>query len=156
MKRATAPPKPAVTSKPTAKASATAGLPGPAASEPVKYKFSAEDAEAQAADLIPADIQAGLADGQWKERLGAAERLLAWVEEGNADKAETEVIFRYLCKTPGWNEKNFQVGFPGLLLGFKAEWAAIRSRAKSTPRWVLWLRNAPNSVDRPLRLLSDP
>ncbi|KAI5453121.1 hypothetical protein NCC49_006149 [Naganishia albida] len=109
MKRATAPPKPAVTSKPTAKASATAGLPGPAASEPVKYKFSAEDAEAQAADLIPADIQAGLADGQWKERLGAAERLLAWVEEGNADKAETEVIFRYLCKTPGWNEKNFQV-----------------------------------------------
>lgn len=109
MKRAPAPTKPAVATKPTGKSGGTTALPALSASEPVKYKFSAEDAEAQAADLIPADIQAGLADGQWKERLGAAERLLSWIEEGNADNAESEVIFRYLCKTPGWNEKNFQV-----------------------------------------------
>lgn len=97
--------------KPVARSGGTAALPAPTASEPVKYKFSPEDAEAQAAELIPGDIQAGLADGQWKERLGAAERLLTWIEEGNADNAESEVIFRYLCKNPGWNEKNFQVGF---------------------------------------------
>jgi cytoskeleton-associated protein 5 len=109
IKRAAPPSKPPAVAKPTAKVGGTASLPAPTASEPVKYKFSPEEAEAQATELIPADIQAGLADGQWKERLGAAERLLTWVEEGNADNAESEVIFRYLGKTPGWNEKNFQV-----------------------------------------------
>lgn len=109
MKRAPPPPKPSAPVKAPAKSGGAANLPAPTAGEPVKYKFSPEDAEAQAAELIPADIQAGLADGQWKERLGAAEKLLAWVEEGNAADVESEVIFRYLCKTPGWNEKNFQV-----------------------------------------------
>ena len=109
MKRAPPISKPSAPAKPSAKSGGSVTLPPPSAGEPVKFKFSPEDAEAQAAELIPADIQAGLADGQWKERLGAAERLLTWVEEGNAATAESEVIFRYLCKSPGWNEKNFQV-----------------------------------------------
>ncbi|KAJ9096595.1 hypothetical protein QFC19_007128 [Naganishia cerealis] len=109
MKRAPPPSKPAATSKPSTKPAGVLALPAPSAGEPVKYKFDSKDAEAQAMELIPADIQSGLADGQWKERLGAAERLLVWIEEGNADKAESEIIFHYLCKTPGWNEKNFQV-----------------------------------------------
>jgi cytoskeleton-associated protein 5 len=109
VKRAAPASKPALAPKPVARGGGSASLPAPNASEPVKYKFSPEEAEAQAAELIPGDIQAGLADGQWKERLGAAERMLTWIEEGNADNAESEVIFRYLCKNPGWNEKNFQV-----------------------------------------------
>lgn len=109
MKRAPPISKPSAPAKPQAKSGGSVPLPAPSAGEPVKFKFSPEDAEAQAAELIPPDIQAGLADGQWKERLAAAEKLLAWVEEGNAADAESEVIFRYLCKTPGWNEKNFQV-----------------------------------------------
>lgn len=109
MKRAPPASKPSAPAKSPAKSGGSVLLPAPSAGEPVKFKFSPEDAEAQAAELIPSDIQAGLADGQWKERLAAAEKLLAWVEEGNAADAESEVIFRYLCKTPGWNEKNFQV-----------------------------------------------
>ncbi|KAJ9121720.1 hypothetical protein QFC22_002341 [Naganishia vaughanmartiniae] len=109
MKRAAPPSKPAISAKPATKPAGASALPAPGAGEPVKYKFTPEDAEAQAAELIPTDIQSGLADGQWKERLGAAERLVTWIEKGDADNAESEVIFRYLCKTPGWNEKNFQV-----------------------------------------------
>lgn len=109
MKRAAPTSKPSAPAKAPAKSGGSAALPAPSAGEPVKYKFSPEDAEAQAAELIPAEIQAGLADGQWKERLAAAEKLLAWVEDGNAADVESEVIFRYLCKTPGWIEKNFQV-----------------------------------------------
>jgi hypothetical protein len=75
MKRAAPPTKPSAPAKAPAKSGGTASLPAPSAGEPVKYKFSPEDAEAQAAELIPADVQAGLADGQWKERLGAAEKL---------------------------------------------------------------------------------
>jgi cytoskeleton-associated protein 5 len=75
----------------------------------VKYKYSQEDAEAQAADIVPKEIQSGLADPQWKERLGASEALVTWLEEASAT-LDSEIMFRFMAKTPGWNEKNFQVG----------------------------------------------
>lgn len=36
--------------------------------------------------------------------------MIRWAEE-NADKGEveSEVVFRFLGKVPGWGEKNFQV-----------------------------------------------
>lgn len=37
--------------------------------------------------------------------------MLAWVEEGNAVNQESEILFRYMGKNPGWNEKNFQVRY---------------------------------------------
>lgn len=114
------PAAPAAAAAPAARPAAAAGPPrggggggkvlavGP--NEPVKFRFSPEDAHAQAEELIDNDIQKGLADAQWKERLASAEALVAWVEGGGADGAESEAIFRFLNKTPGWNEKNFQVG----------------------------------------------
>lgn len=79
-------------------------------SEPAKYRFTAEDAAAQAVNVIPADYHTKLADAAWKVRLEAAEAMVKWVEaEGGAEKVDSEVMIRFLGKTPGWGEKNFQV-----------------------------------------------
>lgn len=109
----TAPPPSAPPPKPAA---ARAGPSGPAKtlasspSDPVKYRFTPEDAAAQAADTIPADYHTKLADGAWKVRLEGAEEMVAWVgENGGAEQVDSEVMMRFLGKTPGWGEKNFQV-----------------------------------------------
>ncbi|KAG8908511.1 Microtubule-associated protein, microtubule dynamics during spindle orientation [Tulasnella sp. 403] len=81
---------------------------GPPSME-VKYKFSSEDAEAMAAELIPEQIQADLGDANWKVRLAAMDEFNSWLEGGAADTAECEVLFRFMSKKPGWGEKNFQV-----------------------------------------------
>jgi cytoskeleton-associated protein 5 len=112
VKKPTAPPTAAI-SRPAAVA--TTGKPsskGLAASpnEPVRYKYSQEDAEAKAADFVPKEIQTGLADAQWKERLASAEQMVTWLEDGAAETGDSEILFRFMAKTPGWNEKNFQVG----------------------------------------------
>ncbi len=81
-----------------------------AASDPVRYKYSQEDAEAQAAGILPGPIQTELGSAQWKERLTAMESLVAWLEDGAAESTEPELLVRSFAKTPSWNEKNFQVG----------------------------------------------
>lgn len=79
-------------------------------SEPVRYRFTPEDAAAQAEQTIPSSYHTRLADPAWKIRLEAGEELVKFVdEEGGADSIDSEVMFRFLSKTPGWNEKNFQV-----------------------------------------------
>jgi len=109
--------------KPAANKSGAAKSP-PSELNVFAYRYSPEDAEAKAAEVVPPKIQAGLASAQWKERLEAAGGLKQWlssdpagVVEGNQwfDVAggfgvmESEILFRYLGKVPGWNEKNFQV-----------------------------------------------
>ncbi|KAK8854575.1 hypothetical protein IAR55_003314 [Kwoniella newhampshirensis] len=99
--------------KPAAPASSKAGpsksLAAPP-SEPVKYRYTPEDAASQAVDSIPADYHAKLADGAWKVRLEAAEEMVKWIgDEGGAQKVDSEVLMRFVSKTPGWGEKNFQV-----------------------------------------------
>lgn len=105
-------------------------------SEPVKYRYSSEDAAAQAADIIPADIQTKLADAAWKIRLEAAEELVKWVEEeGGADKIESEVMMRFLGKTPGWGEKNFQVRTEPVVWQSRVKLKCCRSRPSCTKSW---------------------
>jgi cytoskeleton-associated protein 5 len=77
--------------------------------EPVKYKYSAEEALAKAADDVPQTYHIKLADAAWKTRLEAAEELVTWLSGEGANEIESEVLFRFLCKIPGWSEKNFQV-----------------------------------------------
>jgi len=107
------PPKPAA--PPAKKAAAPSAKAGPSKSlaispsEPVKYRYSNDDALAQAADLVPGTFQTQLADGAWKVRLEAAEEMIKWVEEEGAEKVDSEILIRFLGKYPGWNEKNFQV-----------------------------------------------
>jgi len=50
-----------------------------------------------------------LGDGAWKIRLEAADKMIKWLEEGQAETAESEMVFRFWAKVPGRNEKNFQV-----------------------------------------------
>jgi cytoskeleton-associated protein 5 len=95
--------------KPSGSAKTLASSP----SEPIKYKFTPEDAAAQASSVIPAEYHTRLADAAWKTRLEAAEEMVKWVEEGGgADAIDSEVMMRFLGKTPGWGEKNFQVSLP--------------------------------------------
>lgn len=58
--------------------------------------------------MIPAEYHTKLADGAWKIRLEAAEEMMKWAEDSAAE-VDSEVVFRFLGKTPGWGEKNFQV-----------------------------------------------
>lgn len=105
----------ASTSAPPAKkpaAPAAAGKAPPpskaAPSEPLKYRFSQEDAEARAEELLPPAVFAELGDANWKVRLAAIEALSAWLAaDGSA--IEAEVVVRFLSKKPGWKESNFQV-----------------------------------------------
>ncbi|KAN0064473.1 hypothetical protein ACQY0O_002099 [Thecaphora frezii] len=78
------------------------------ATEPVKYRFSSEDAEARAAELIPENIAAQLASGVWKERLTGMTEFNTWLDR-EVDEVESEIIVRALGKKPGWKESNFQV-----------------------------------------------
>ena len=97
-------------SRPTAKAASGKVL-TISPSEPVKYRYNAEDAAALATQHIPEAYHTQLADPAWKVRLESAEELTKWVEEESGfQKVDSEVMFRFLGKTPGWNEKNFQVG----------------------------------------------
>ncbi|KAG9105033.1 Microtubule-associated protein, microtubule dynamics during spindle orientation [Ceratobasidium sp. 370] len=81
-----------------------------AATDTFKYKFTPEDADALAADLVPAQMQADLGDSAWKVRLAALEEMATWLDEQlNGDGLESEVLIRFLGKKPGWAEKNFQV-----------------------------------------------
>ncbi|CAE6427811.1 unnamed protein product [Rhizoctonia solani] len=97
---------PAVTAASAKSAKATPA----AATDTFKYKFTPEDADARSSELIPAQIQTDLSDAQWKARLAALEEMSTWLDgELSGDGVESELVFRFLGKKPGWNEKNFQV-----------------------------------------------
>ncbi|WVQ95173.1 hypothetical protein IAU59_002267 [Kwoniella sp. CBS 9459] len=109
---------PAAAAKPATKPAppAAAGKAGPSKtlasspSEPVKYRYSPEEAASIATDTIPGDYHTRLADAAWKTRLEAADEMVKWVgEEDGASTVDSEVMMRFLGKTPGWGEKNFQV-----------------------------------------------
>jgi len=99
---------------PPAAAAAAASKPGkgtaptqPGALDTFKYKHTPEDAEALAAELIPSNFMADLADANWKTRLAALEEMTTWVDN-MVEELDAEVVVRALGKK-GWGEKNFQV-----------------------------------------------
>ncbi|CUA69428.1 Cytoskeleton-associated protein 5 [Mus musculus] [Rhizoctonia solani] len=93
-----------------AAASAKSAKAAPPATDTFKYKFTPEDADARSADLVPAQIQTDLVDAQWKVRLAALEEMSTWLDgELNEGEVESELLFRFFGKKPGWGEKNFQV-----------------------------------------------
>ncbi|KAF9264709.1 microtubule associated protein [Marasmius fiardii PR-910] len=109
---ATGPPTsapPATKKPPPAAAKSTKAAPAatPGALDTFKYKHTPEDAEALAADLIPANIMTDLSDANWKTRLAALDEMTTWLE-GIVDDVDAEVVIRALAKK-GWAEKNFQV-----------------------------------------------
>ncbi|SNX84562.1 related to STU2 - Microtubule-associated protein (MAP) of the XMAP215/Dis1 family [Melanopsichium pennsylvanicum] len=90
-------------------AAASGGSKGaPSATEPVKFRFHPDDAEARAADLIPGNIVSQLASSAWKERLQGMIEFNDWLKV-EAETVESEIIVRALGKKPGWKESNFQV-----------------------------------------------
>ncbi|KAG0267963.1 Microtubule-associated protein, microtubule dynamics during spindle orientation [Actinomortierella ambigua] len=105
----------AATKKPVAAAAAVKAAPAAAAAaaskakdnEPLRYKFSSEDAAERAAEFLGSDLIAEFGDSAWKVRLAAMERLYEMVDE-NPD-FESELIIRVLANKPGWKESNFQV-----------------------------------------------
>ncbi|CED83658.1 Microtubule-associated protein [Phaffia rhodozyma] len=102
----------AVRKLPASSSSSTKPKPGPAsasASEPLRYKYSSEEAEAKWEVMIPGEMRDQLADANWKARLEGTEKMTAWLENGEAEVVESEIMFRFFSKIPGWNEKNFQV-----------------------------------------------
>ncbi|KAI8334829.1 armadillo-type protein [Chlamydoabsidia padenii] len=104
-------------SKPAAAPASSAGGPKKAAKLPpssgpeeVKYKYSAEDAEARVNDYIPTQIWEEIGQSQWKARLAAMESLHTHFESSmDPSEIEAEIVIRCLSKKPGWKEMNFQV-----------------------------------------------
>lgn len=105
--------------KPTAAAAAAGGgaaapkkaakLPPPSGPEEVRYKFSAEDAEARVTEVIPENVWNDFAQSQWKVRLAAMDALYQHFDGMDPISTEPELVFRALSKKPGWKEMNFQV-----------------------------------------------
>ncbi|KAJ9476251.1 Protein STU2 [Pseudozyma hubeiensis] len=101
-------PAPAASARPAAAAAGGGSKAAASATEPVKYRFHPDDAEARAADLIPAGIATQLASSAWKERLAGMTEFNDWLKV-EAETVESEIIVRALGKKPGWKESNFQV-----------------------------------------------
>lgn len=116
----------------------------PASTDTFKYKFTPEDADALAADMVPAQMQTDLADAQWKIRLAALDEVTTWLDgELNGDGLECEVLIRFLGKKPGWGEKNFQVSSflqPDYSQGVYTWCCRYPPRSM---RYLVCLRNAP-------------
>lgn len=103
-----APAKPVPTA--AAKSATGVGKAGKAASatEPVKYRFHAEEADAKAADVVPAHLVEELSNSVWKERLAGMAKFNDWLKV-EVGEIESELVVRFLSKKPGWKESNFQV-----------------------------------------------
>lgn len=105
-------PKPAAAAGSSAAGGApkkAAKLPPPSGPEEVRYKFSAEDAEARVTEVIPENIWNDFAQSQWKVRLAAMDSLYQHFDSMDPIDTEPELVFRALSKKPGWKEMNFQV-----------------------------------------------
>lgn len=89
------------------KVAPVAGGSKPKEEEPLRYRFSSESAEEQAAEFLTPELIAEFGDSSWKVRLEAMEKLHDLVDS-NAH-FEAELIARVLAKKPGWKESNFQV-----------------------------------------------
>ena len=127
---ATAPKKPVVAAAPVVAASSSkAAQHKPAPNEPLKYRYTQEDAEAQAEAALPAEMYADLGNANWKLRLAALDAMHAWATdgEGAAGAVESELVVRILSKKPGWKESNFQV------YGRMA--AVFQALAERSPNW---------------------
>lgn len=77
--------------------------------EPPKYRYNQENAEAQVEGVLPAAIFTDLGNSNWKLRLAAVEALQSWLEGGEVETVDPELIIRCFAKKPGWKESNFQV-----------------------------------------------
>ncbi|WFD30660.1 hypothetical protein MSPP1_001681 [Malassezia sp. CBS 17886] len=93
-------PQPAPSARPAAAPAAT--------DERIRYRHSAEDAEAKAAEMLPAAVRTHLGSSNWKDRLQGAEDLQAWTL-AHSDTVDAELLARSLAQRPGWRESNFQV-----------------------------------------------
>ncbi|CAO1624883.1 unnamed protein product [Parajaminaea phylloscopi] len=80
----------------------------PGVSEPVKFRFTPDEAESRASEAVPPEIATQLSDSNWKERLAGIQALNGWVSK-EADGLESELVVRALGRKPGWKESNFQV-----------------------------------------------
>lgn len=111
---AAAPSVAAVKKAPVAAGAKSAAPPAAAgarqAIEPVRYKFSQEDAEARAPEMFEGTTFVDdIGNSVWKTRLAAMDWLLEWLGNGKAAEVEPELLVRFLNKKPGPKESNFQV-----------------------------------------------
>ncbi|ORY06720.1 ARM repeat-containing protein [Basidiobolus meristosporus CBS 931.73] len=81
----------------------------PKAEEPIRFKYTSEDFEEKAMEIIPSEVYAGFSDSNWKNRLASMETLTTFLENPNNSAIESELVIRALAKKPGWKETNFQV-----------------------------------------------
>ncbi|GKV26713.1 hypothetical protein SLEP1_g35961 [Rubroshorea leprosula] len=72
-------------------------------------EMSLEEIESRLGSLIPSDTICQLKSAAWKERLEAITSLKQQVEAVEALDLSVEILTRFLCAVPGWNEKNVQV-----------------------------------------------
>ncbi|KAL8599784.1 hypothetical protein ACOMHN_052297 [Nucella lapillus] len=76
---------------------------------PSEPMLSDEAVEDKAAEALPADVLSGLTSANWKERLGAMEKISDMVKTMSKEEIPCQVFVRLLKKKPGLKETNFQV-----------------------------------------------
>ena len=136
-----------------AAAASSKGAPAPGALDTFKYKHTPEVAEELAVEMIPSNIANDLADSAWKVRLAAAEEMFSWLDGGEVETVDSEVLSRFLSKRV-WGDKNFQVRFSRLRRAYGLTRFAVRSCKRSTPSSYWSPSGAPPSAALPSRSLS--
>lgn len=99
----------------------------PSPSEPLKYRYTQEDADSLAPSVVPAEILQGVSDSNWKIRNASMEALQAWITSGDGAGVDSELVVRVLSKKPGWKESNFQV--------YSKMCAIFQLLAQTSPTW---------------------
>ncbi|KAI8849851.1 armadillo-type protein [Chytridium lagenaria] len=78
--------------------------------EKISFKYSDDSAEAWMQEHFgEVVVLAEIGDANWKVRLAAVQKLLETVNATDLGSIEAEAVIRFLLKTPGWKESNFQV-----------------------------------------------
>ncbi|KAI8898868.1 armadillo-type protein [Globomyces pollinis-pini] len=99
-----APAKSSVKSGMSSKSNSQASLP---VEESIKYLYSDDSALEYIAGLFPEDVLGNLSSSAWKSRL---EAIHSFAENLSTNEdCSIEAVLRYLLKTVGWKESNFQV-----------------------------------------------
>ncbi|XP_012235678.1 protein mini spindles isoform X2 [Linepithema humile] len=101
--------KKATTKKPGGGSSLTNLAPSAKRAIQIEKNYTPEEIDEMAAQLLPAEVIAGLVDGNWKTRLAAVTQLLDAIRMMDPAEMSAQVIVRTLARKPGFKDTNFQV-----------------------------------------------
>ncbi|KAI9145343.1 armadillo-type protein [Paraphysoderma sedebokerense] len=102
------------------------------ADEPVRLRYTDEDAEDMMKELVGENILKELGDSNWKVRLAAVSAISDKLGTLSVGQVDAEIVTRVLNKKPGYRDNNFQVCMKVFsVLNTIAEWPTFNTGVAS-------------------------